>query len=144
MEIEKLLDNSYYRWHAGEEVLPIPPIQKRHRIYIYDNEFFQEGWKNLLNKILARNPTSINFIHPLHYNKISEFLTVRENGLIAKSNDAFLDLNIPLKETPILMKHYKNRLQAIMVPNAHIYLSLGGSFRHQNQRPEGLRFAAGR
>lgn len=132
-EINKLLDNSYYRWHAGEEVLPIPPIQKRHRIYIYDNEFFQEGWENLLNRILARNPTSINFIHPLHYNKISEFLTVRENGLIAKSNDAFLDLNIPLKETPILMKHYKNRLQAIMVPNAHIYLSLGGSFRYQNE-----------
>lgn len=132
-EINKLLDNSYYRWHAGEEELPIPSIQKRHRIYIYDINFFQDGWQQVINKILARNPSSINFIHPAHYKKISDFLLVRENGLIAKSNDVFLDLNIPLKETNILMKHYKNRLQAVIVPNAQIYLPLGGSFQYQNE-----------
>ena len=40
IEINRLLDNSYYRWHAGEEVLPLPSILKRHRIYIYDIDFF--------------------------------------------------------------------------------------------------------
>lgn len=39
-EIKKILDNSYYRWHAGEQELPIPAILKRHRIYIYDTDFF--------------------------------------------------------------------------------------------------------
>ena len=39
-EINRLLDNSYYRWHAGTEELPLPSIQKRHRLYIYDNDFF--------------------------------------------------------------------------------------------------------
>ena len=131
IEINRLLDNSYYRWHAGEEVLPLPAILKRHRIYIYDKDFFQEGWRNIINRMVDRNPSSIQFIHPAHYNKISDFLEVRENGLIARGNDAYLDLNIPLKETPILMKHYKNRLLAVITPSSQVYLSLGGSFHYK-------------
>ena len=107
IEVTRLLDNTYYRWHAGKEELPLPSIKKRHRIYIYDKDFFQEGWRKIIYRIIDRKPSSINFIHPVHYKKISDFLEVRENSLIAKGNDAFLDLNIPLKETPILMNHYK-------------------------------------
>ena len=81
---------------------------------------------------MDRGPSSINFIHPAHYKKISDFLEVRENFLIAKGNDAYLDLDIPLKETPILMKHYKNRLLAVINQSAQIYLSLGGSFHYQS------------
>ena len=132
IEITRLLDNTYYRWHAGKEVLPLPAIKKRHRIYIYDLDFFQEGWRNIIDRIIKRSPSSINFIHPAHYKKISDFLEVRENSLIAKGNDAYLDLNIPLKETPILMKHYKNRLLAVINPSAQVYLSLGGSFHYQS------------
>ena len=132
IEMSRLLDNSYYRWHAGEETLPLPAILKRHRIYIYDIDFFQEGWRKIIDKIIARKPSSINFIHPAHYKKISDFLEVRENSLIAKGNDAYLDLNIPLKETPILMKHYKNRLLAVINKSAQVYLSLGGSFHYQS------------
>ena len=130
-EIARFLNNSYYRWHAGNNVLPLPAIKKRHRIYIYDNDFFQEGWRNIIDRIIARKPSSINFIHPAHYKRISDFLDVRENGLIAKGNDAYLDLDIPLKETPILMKHYKNRLLAVIVPSSQVYLSLGGSFHYK-------------
>lgn len=131
IEIARLLNNSYFRWHAGEEILPIPAIMKRHRIYIYDVDFFQEGWRTVIDKIIHRNPSSINFIHPAHYKKISDFLEVRENMLIAKGNDAYLDLNIPLKETPILMKHYKNRLLAVITPSSKVYFSLGGSFHYR-------------
>ena len=131
IEIKRLLENSYYRWHAGEETLPLPSINKRRRIYIYDMDFFQEGWQKIIDKIIDRRPTSINFIHPAHYKRISDFLEVRENALIAKGNDAFLDLNIPLKETPILMKHYKNRLLAVICSNSKVYLPLGGSFHYR-------------
>jgi len=113
-EIEKFLDNSYYRWHAGETVLPLPAIKRKHRVYIYDTDFFRDGWQDIIDKIMRQAPSSIQFIHPMHYTKISDFLTVRENSLIARGNDAFLDLQIPLKETPILMKHYKNRLLAVV------------------------------
>ena len=47
--------------------------------------------------------------------------------------DAYLDLNIPLKETPILMKHYRNRLLAVISPSAQVYLPLGGSFHYQTE-----------
>ena len=130
-EINHFLDNSYYRWHAGKETLP--SVQKRHRVYIYDIDFFQEGWHDIIDKILDRNPSSINFIHPAHYTKISDFLEVRENMLIARGNDAYLDLNIPLSETPALMKHYKNRLLAVINPSAQVYLSLGGSFHYKTE-----------
>lgn len=139
-EINRLLDNSYYRWHAGEETLPIPAIKKRHRIYIYDRDFFQEGWRDVIDKILARGPSSINFIHPAHYKKISDFLDVRENCLIARNNDAYLDLDIPLKETPILMKKYKGRLLANITPASQVYLSIGGSFHYQSDYFKNLRY----
>ena len=132
IQITRLLDNAYYRWHAGNEELPLPAINKRHRIYIYDKDFFQEGWRKIIYRIIARKPSSINFIHPAHYKKISDFLEVRENSLIAKGNDAFLDLNIPLRETPVLMKHYKNRLLAVINPSSQIYITLGGSFHYQS------------
>jgi hypothetical protein len=120
IEVHRLLGNSYFRWHAGTEELPLPAIKKRKRIYIYDKDFFQEGWRRIIDRIIDRKPSSINFIHPAHYKKISDFLEVRENALIAKGNDAYLDLNIPLKETPILMKHYKNRLLAVINSNSQI------------------------
>ena len=131
-EIDCLLDSSYYRWHAGEETLPIPPIYKRKRIYIYDKDFFQEGWRIILNRITKRKPAAIYFIHPLHFTKISDFLDVREQSLIARSHDTYLDLNIPLKETPILMKHYKNRLLAVINQSAQVYISLGGSYHYKS------------
>lgn len=132
IEITRLLDNSYYRWHAGDATLPLPAIKKRHRIYIYDREFFQEGWRKIINKMMDRGPSSINFIHPAHYKHISDFLEVRENALIARGNDAFLDLDIPLKETPILMQHYKNRLLAVISASSQVYITLGGSFHYQS------------
>lgn len=130
-EINRLLGNSYYRWRAGDEELPLPAIKKRNRIYIYDRDFFQEGWREIMDRIIERSPSSINFIHPAHYRKISDFLEVRENFLIAKNIDAYLDLNIPLSETPILMKRYKQRLLAIITPNSQVYLSIGGSFHYK-------------
>ena len=131
-EIEHLLDNSYYRWHAGTEVLPLPSVYKRKRLYVYDIDFFQEGWRKIMDRMAARNPSSIHFIHPMRYRKISDFLEVRENALVAKGYKSFLDLNIPLKEMPILMKHYKNRLLAVVTPSTPVCIPLGGSFHYQS------------
>ena len=131
IEIEHLLDNSYYRWHAGQEELPMPSIHKRRRIYVYDIDFFQEGWRKIMDKMISRKPSSIHFIHPMKYKKISDFLEVRENALIAKSYNSFLELDIPLKETPILMKHYKNRLLAVITPSSQVFVTLGGSKHYQ-------------
>jgi len=69
----------------------------------------------------------------MKYNKISDFLTIRENKIIAKSSDAILDLHIPLKETHILMKNYKNKLLATIVPSSQVFITLGGSFYYKTE-----------
>ena len=132
-EIGNLLDNSYYRWHAGTEELPIPSVHKRKRFYIYDTDFFQPGWHQILTKIEKRKPSSVCFIHPAHFTKVSDFLLAREEMLLASAHDTFLNLNIPLKETPILMKYYKNRLLAVINPTSHVYISLGGSLHYKTE-----------
>ena len=133
VEVTRLLDNSYYRWRAGEEELPLPAVRKRRRLYVYDIDFFQEGWRAIMDRMLARRPSSIHFVHPMRYRKISDFLEVRENALIARNYNSFLDLNIPLKETPILMKHYQNRMLAVISSSSQVFLPLGGSLHYQSE-----------
>lgn len=129
--INHILDDSYYRRFAGDQELPIPPVNKRKRFYIYDRNFFQEGWENIIDKIVERNPSSINFIHSLHFNKITDFLTVRQIDIIAKGQDTYLDLQVPLNEINVLMKRYKNKLLELITQSSAIYLPIGGSFYYQ-------------
>ncbi len=39
-DIETFLDSTYYRMFAGNALLPIPPIRRNRRVYIYDTDFF--------------------------------------------------------------------------------------------------------
>lgn len=130
-EISHILDDAYYRRFAGEQELPVPPINRRKRVYIYDRNFFQPGWEPIIEDIMEHKPTSINLIHAVHFSRLSDFFAVRENDIIAKKNDVFLDLDIPLKETAYMMRTYKNRLLALIRPNSAIYLSLGGTFHYR-------------
>lgn len=129
--IEHILDDGYYRRFAGEKELPIPPINTRKRVYIYDRDFFQAGWQTIIEDIKEHKPSSINFIHPAHYYKLSDFFCARENDIISKSNDAFLDLNIPLSEVNYMMRNYQKRLLSLILPTSAIYLSIGGSYYYQ-------------
>ena len=65
----------------------------------------------------------------------AEVLIVENNPVgktpSTENTELNVDLNIPLKETPILMKHYKNRLLAVINPSSQVYLSLGGSFHYR-------------
>ena len=128
--IGHILDDTYYRRFAGKAELPIPPIKKKKRVYIYDRDFFQEGWETIVNNIASHKPSSINFIHPAHFRRLTDFFNARENEIIAKSNDVYLDINIPLKETNYMMRKYKTRLRSLILPSSAIYLSLGGSYNY--------------
>ena len=131
--IEHILDDTYYRCFAGDKKLPIPPIAKRKRVYIYDRDFFVEGWKDIVEDIAEHKPSSINFIHPVHFHKLSDFFLARENDIISKSNDTFLDINIPLKDINYMMNHYKTKLLELIMPSSAIFLSIGGSYRYQTE-----------
>lgn len=129
--INHILDDSYYRRFAGTKELPLPPINRRKKVYIYDRDFFQPNWETIIEDIAEHKPSSINFIHPVHFHRLTEFFAARENDIISKSNDTYLDINIPLKETGYLMRNYKTKLLEFISPGSAIYLSLGGSFNYQ-------------
>lgn len=129
--INHIIEDSYYRRFCGEKELPLPPINRKKRVYIYDRDFFQPGWERIIENITKHSPSSINFIHPMHFQHLSDFFTTRENTIISKSNDTFLDLHIPLKETKYMMQKYKTRLLSVILPSSAIYLSLGGSYYYQ-------------
>ena len=51
--IGHILDDSYYRRFIGEKELPLPPINRRKRVYIYDRDFFQPGWEDIVDDIAS-------------------------------------------------------------------------------------------
>lgn len=63
-------------------------------------------------------PSSINFIHAIHFYRLSDFFSARENDIITKSNDVFLDIKVPLQETKYMMREYKNHLLALIMPSS--------------------------
>lgn len=131
--VRHILDDSYYRIYAGDNKLPIPSIFPRKRIFIYDTNFFVPDWQKTINKIIERNPSSINPIHTVHCRTVDEYFQFREYNKITKDVDVILDFDLPLSYMPSLMKKYKNKFLADIRPSSRVYISLGGTFETQLQ-----------
>ena len=122
------LDDTYYRMYAGENQLPIPRITQKKRVYLYDKDFFYPNWKEIIEKISLRKPSSIIRIHPIVCKTISQYFELREQSKIARTNEIILDTNIPLNEVYYMLKKYKNLFLADITPNSNIYITLGEDF----------------
>ncbi len=131
--INHVLDDTYYRMFAGNKILPIPPIMKGKRIFLFDKELFKDGWEEQLNKIARRKPSSIIPIHPIRCKKIKQYFSIRESSIITRNAEVILDLNIPLDEIHYMLKNYTNRFLADLVPSSRVYITLGGDFRYNKQ-----------
>ena len=128
-----ILDDTYYRMYAGSNKLPIPPIIPRKRVFIYDTDFFVPDWRETLNILFSRNPSSVRPIHPLHCKTVNDFLSLRQYPKFAKDTDYILDFNIPLNETPQLFKKYKNKFLEYTRPTSNVSISLGGNYETQSE-----------
>lgn len=131
--LEHILDDSYYRMYAGDKLLPIPPVLPRQRMYIYDKNIFVGDWLEIFNQIADRNPSSIKPIHPVICRTVTDYFNFRNCRKTAKDIDIVLDFNIPLKDTPYLMKHYKMKFLADIKPSSDVFITLGGSFDTERQ-----------
>ena len=123
--INNFLDSAYYRMYAGKNKLPIPPIQKRKPIYIYDKNIFYEDWQETFESIMSHNPSTICLIHPTECKTLSQFFQIRKFDGFSSSNDIVLNLPIPLTEVGIMLKKYKNKLLSEILKTSNIYLPLG-------------------
>ena len=125
--ISQFLDNSYYRCFAREQ-LPIPPMTSNKRMFIYDREFFYPNWREIMDQIIDRKPSSIVRIHPIICHKLSDFFETRNYPKLKRVNDFILDLNIPLDEVYFMINKYRNYLLADITKASNVFLKLGGSY----------------
>lgn len=126
--ISHVLDDSYYRNYAGKNKLPLPAIQPKKRIFLYDRDFFYNDWEYTIKIISARKPSSIVRIHPIICKTLNEFFTMRNYPKISRENEIILDIDIPLEEVNYMFKHYKNLFLADIMPNSNVYLTIGSSW----------------
>ena len=131
--VTQILENSYYRMYAGKNKLPITPVYPKKKMYIYDIDFFVPDWQKIIQQISRHSPSSIKPIHPLICKTIANYFNVREFPRMARDTELILDTNIPLDETPILMKKYKNKFLADINKTSNVYITLGGSYETERQ-----------
>jgi len=91
------------------------------------------NWEDIIERISSHNPSSIQPIHPIYCKTVSNFFKLREHNKIAKNAEIILDFNIPLDDTPILMKKYKNKFLADIKKTSNVYITLGGTFSTARQ-----------
>lgn len=125
-DIETFLDSTYYRMFAGNALLPIPPIRRNRRVYIYDTDFFQEGWHDRITEIHKHGPSVIYTIHPIICKKISNYFNLRSYEKMSRASEIILDITVPYDEIPYLLKKYKHLLLADINKNNPVFLSIGG------------------
>lgn len=126
--ISHLLDDSYYRYKARNNKLPLPPIQRNKRLWVYDRDFFQEGWQEWVQEAIDRKVSGVWTIHPIRCTKVSDYQNVRTIPKIARQNLILFDIPIPLSEIPHLFKEYKNFFLEDIVPTSNVYIPIGGTY----------------
>lgn len=131
--ITHILDDSYYRMFAGDNILPVPPIKTKKRIFIYDKDIFHNGWEHVLNKVSERNPAKILTIHPARCKTLTQYFTFRGIEKMGRANEMILDLDIPIDEVYYMLKHYKNRFLADIAESSNVFITLGGNYRYSKQ-----------
>lgn len=125
--ISHVLDDSYYRYKAGNNTLPMPAILPKKRLWIYDRNFFQEGWQDIAKEAANRRASGIWTIHPIHCTRLSDYLSLRAVSNIARKNVVLLDIPIPLDELKYLFKDYTNFFLADISAHSEVYLPVGGT-----------------
>ena len=128
-DINHFLDDSYYRIYAGDNKLPIPPMMKNKRIFLYDVDFFYPDWKEVLQELSNRKPSSIVRVHPVYCTNLTQFFEIRTFPKFARTNEIILDLPIPLNELNVLFKKYERKFLADITQSSNVFLPLGGTLK---------------
>lgn len=129
--ISHVIDDTYYRMYAGNNRLPIPRVQPRKRVYLYDKDFFYPDWEEILTVLANRNPCGIFRLHPVICTTLTNYFKIRSFKKFARSNEVILDINIPLEEVNYMLNHYKHLFLADITKTSNVYLPLGGTLNSQ-------------
>lgn len=124
-EINSFLDNTCYRMYAGNNKLPLPVVQKRKRIYIFDKQFFYPDWKEIMDKLASRSPAGIYRLHPITCQSLSRYFELRSIPKFARTNEIILDLDVALPDLRILFSKFEDRFLADINESSNVYFPFG-------------------
>lgn len=125
------LSSSYYQAKVGDTYIPIPPIEPRARIYVYDKDFLaQPDCWNIFDRIIERKPASIFFVEPLRCHTIKQFLHLREEyERVSRQNKIILDYFVPYDDFDLYFGKYKLKLLGEITTSSHISIYLGKNYK---------------
>lgn len=125
-----LLEGTYYQAMLNDEMLPLPPINPRKKVFMYDRDFlsYKNCWE-ILDNIIDKQPSSIIFTSPLYCHTIRQFLTLREDyEKVARSNKIILDYYVPAEEFEAYFGKYKLKLLGEITSSSHINVIIGKNY----------------
>ena len=125
--ISHVLDDTYYRQYAGENKLPVPAILPKKRLWVYDRNFFQDGWEDLARLAAERKSSGIFTIHPIKCEHFSDYLLLRKTTKVARDNTVLLDIPIPTNEIKYLFKDYTNFFLEDITESSKVFIPIGGT-----------------
>lgn len=125
--IGHILDDTYYRYKAGDKKLPLPSILPKKRLWLFDRELFQDDWQDWVQEAIERKTSGIYTIHPINCTKMSEYLAIRKIPKISRNNAVLFNIHIPLNEINYFFKEYKNFFLEDIVNSSEVYLPVGGT-----------------
>lgn len=133
--IEKAMDfleGIYYQAYGAKgEILPLPPIGKKKRVWVYDEDLLgaNDGWK-VVARILERSPTAVYTIHPILCHTIKQFILVRRGRTTAlsRTNEVILDYFVPLHQIETYFAKYKMLLLGEITKTSKVFIYLGKNY----------------
>ena len=125
------LDSAYYKAIGNEgERLPLPILEKRQKLYMYDIDFLSntDCW-DIFDRLENKNPTSIIMVHNLECHTINQFLKVRkEYDKISRQNNVILDFFVPLDQFEEYFGRYKMKLLGEITKSSNVKIYLGKNY----------------
>lgn len=125
------LDSFYYKAYGNSgERLPLPPSCPRKRFYLYDKDFLgkEDCWE-ILDDIVARNPSSIYTTQPIQCHTVKQFFLLREEyEKVSRGNKIILDYFVPLHHFETYFGKYKLKLLGEITKTSDVCIYLGKNY----------------
>ena len=124
------LDSIYYQAFVNEQLIPVPPMAPKTRVYLYDKDILgnESCWK-VFDSIIKKRPSTICCVETIQCHTISQFLYLREEyEKVSRANKIILDYYVPPHQFEKYFGKYKLKLLGEITTNSNISIYLGKNY----------------
>lgn len=124
------LDSIYYQAFVNDQLIPVPPMAPKTRVYLYDKDILgnEKCWE-VFDSIIKKRPSTICCVEPIQCHTISQFLYLREEyEKVSRANKIILDYYVPPHQFEKYFGKYKLKLLGEITTNSNISIYLGKNY----------------